>query len=162
LTCRVATLKWEQAPIGEVLAKVLGPDLGYRIYPHYVLVSTRAKLYQDLPMVMYPIRDIVKATAGDSPLGKPFGGGGEEDVLAVGWREVEVGWQEVADIIKRMVSNMTDPKVAAWTDEGGPAAIDYYDGVLVMTQTPEGHERIAELLALLREGLARVDRQLQE
>jgi hypothetical protein len=83
-------------------------------------------------------------------------------VLAVGWREVEVGWQEVADIIKRMVSNMTDPKVAAWTDEGGPAAIDYYDGVLVMTQTPEGHERIAELLALLREGLARVDRQLQE
>jgi len=162
LTLRDATLKWKQAPIGEILARVLGTDLAYRVYPHYVLVSTRDKLYQDLPMVMYPIRDIVKATAGDSPLGKPFGGGVGEDVLAVGWPEVGIGRQGVADIIKRTVSSMTDPNVEAWADEGGPAAMDYYDGVLVVKQTPEGHERIAEFFALLREGLARVERQLQE
>jgi len=162
LTCRVVTLKWKQAPIGEVLATVLGPDLGYRIRPHYVFISTRDRIFKELEIVLYPIRDIVKATAGDSPLGKPFGGGVGEDVLAVGWPEVELGRQGVADIIKRTVSSMTDPNVAAWTDEGGPAAMDYYDGVLIVTQTPEGHERIAELLTLLREGLARVDRQLQK
>jgi hypothetical protein len=74
----------------------------------------------------------------------------------------QIGWEELVDIIKRNVNNMADPKVAAWTDEGGPAAIDYYGGVLIVTQTPKAHERIAELLALLREGLARVERQLAE
>jgi len=155
LTLRDAVLKCKQAPIGEILSFALGHDLAYRVYPHHVLVSTRAKLYADLLMVMYPILDVVKATAGESPLGKPFGAGVGEDVLAV-------GWQEVGDIIKHTVNNMTDPNVAGWADEGGPASIEYYDGLFVVTQTPEGHERIAELLNLLRQGLARVERQLQE
>jgi len=195
LTLRDATLKQKQAPIGEILATVLGLDLGYQIRPHYVFISTRYRL-RELETVMYPIRDILTETKVDSPVecvplrsaervvdvhdtsgvqwddssrGAParagvgnifggreeFRGRGEENELAI-------GWQEVADIIKRTVSGMTDPKVAAWTDEGGPAAIDYYDGVLIVTQTPQAHERIAEFFALLREGLARVERQLQE
>jgi len=190
LSCPVITLKRKQAPINEVLAKVLGQDLGYRIYPHYVLVTTQDRLQADLPMVMYPIRDIVKkaedkfpaeqvslvpmdrvsdvcdltlalfdGSGPDAPaeagLSGLFGGGGEVDKFAV-------GWSEIADIIKRMVNYVADPHVAPWADEGGPAAIDYFDGVLIITQTPEGHKRIAELLALLREAMARVERQLQE
>jgi hypothetical protein len=60
------------------------------------------------------------------------------------------------DIIKRSVNNMTDPSVAAWTDEGGPAAIDYLRGCLIITQTAAGHERVEALLKGLEERWNRV------
>jgi general secretion pathway protein D len=40
--------------------------------------------------------------------------------------------------------------VAAWSDEGGPAAIDFLNGLLIVTQTRKGHERLSDLLEQLR------------
>jgi hypothetical protein len=62
-----------------------------------------------------------------------------------------VGWQELVDIVQRTVNNQSDPDVAAWSDEGGAAAIEYMNGVLIVTQTKRGHECVKELLDGLRE-----------
>jgi hypothetical protein len=60
-----------------------------------------------------------------------------------------VGMELIA-IIQRTVSNQSDSGVAAWSDEGGPAAIEYVAPVLIITQTPAAHKRIEELLAQYR------------
>ncbi len=69
--------------------------------------------------------------------------------------ESSIGWQEYVDIVQRAVNNEFDPRVAPWRDEGGPAAIEYMvfnrAQMLIVTQTPHGHERIEELLEALRE-----------
>ena len=69
--------------------------------------------------------------------------------------EGRIGWQELVDIVQRTVSNQSDPKVAPWHDERVPAAIEYLcigkAQILIVTQTPHGHERIEELLEALRE-----------
>jgi general secretion pathway protein D len=81
---------------------------------------------------------------GGGAFGELFGAG------AAATEAEQIGWQELVDIIKRNVNNMADPSVAAWTDEGGPAAIDYMNGLLVVTQTRQGHQRVGDLLEKLR------------
>jgi len=71
-----------------------------------------------------------------------------------GTRDEGIDWQAFVDIIKHTVNNQTDPKVAAWTDEGGPASIDYSSyggaGVLIVSQTREGQKRVESLLEAMR------------
>jgi len=78
-----------------------------------------------------------------------FGGGSPRDV-----RDEGIGWQELLDVIKRAVNNLSNLKVAAWADEGGPATIDWlsYDGatVLLVSQTREGQKQVESLLKMLR------------
>jgi len=140
ISSRCVWLAVDRVPADEVLHLVLSGDMAYVVEGDRVLVTTRDVALHKTPCVFYPVADLVHSGAPES-------------------RIDSVG---LADIIKRTVNNMADPKVAAWAEEGGPAAIYYYDGVLIVTQTPEGHERIAEFFALLREGLARVERQLQK
>jgi general secretion pathway protein D len=40
--------------------------------------------------------------------------------------------------------------VAGWSDEAGPAAIEYMNGLLIITQTRRGHEKVSDLLEQLR------------
>jgi general secretion pathway protein D len=131
-------------------------------------VTTREKVQQNLPIVTYPVQDLIAtvpdfggqapvfdiaaitAAAGDiggggAGIGDLFGG-----PAGVGLEEEQVGWEELVDIITQNVNSLTDPSVAAWTDEGGPAAITYLNGVLIITQTREGHQRVADLLDKLR------------
>jgi len=69
--------------------------------------------------------------------------------------ESPMGPQELRDLIQRTVNNQADPKVAAWADEGGPASIEYMmigqAGVLLVTQTEEGHAQVAALFQQLRD-----------
>ena len=58
-------------------------------------------------------------------------------------------WQELLSIVQRTVNNVADRYVAPWSDEGGAAAIEYGNGVLIVTQTYRGHQRIADLLQQL-------------
>jgi len=74
-----------------------------------------------------------------------FGGG-----AAPAAEEKVIGSQELIAIIQRTVSSQSDPAVAAWSDEGGPAAIEYMNGLLIITQTRRGHEKVADLLEQLR------------
>ncbi|HUT59761.1 MAG TPA: nucleotide-binding protein [Phycisphaerae bacterium] len=135
LTTRVVDLKVSRVPIESVLDLILGVDLGYRIGPGYVLITTREKLQQNLQMRTYAVRDLVQE---ESHLG----------AIAEGL----AGWQVLVDIVQRTVNNQSDPDVAAWADEGGPASVEYLNGKLIITQTDRGHERVADLLAQLRAG----------
>ena len=58
-------------------------------------------------------------------------------------------WPELLRIVQQAVNNVADRYVAPWLDEGGPAAIEYGNGVLVVTQTYRGHQQIAGLLEQL-------------
>ncbi len=169
LASRVVDLKLRRVSIESVLRLILGADLGYKVEPGYILVTTREKVQQNLPIVTYPVQDLIATVpdfggqaprfdvaaitqaagevgTGGGAFGDLFGGGAG----AAGLEEDQVGWQELVDIITRNVNSLSDPSVAAWTDEGGPAAIDYMNGVLIITQTREGHQRVADLLDKLR------------
>jgi len=165
LTTRVVDLKVKGVSVEAVLNLILGADLGYKVEAGYLLVTTRAKLQQNLPIVTYPVQDLVASIPDFGGMAPRFdiaaitgsagaGGGGAAGNLfggaAVAEETEQIGWQELVDIIKRNVNNMADPSVAAWTDEGGPAAIDYMNGLLVVTQTRRGHERVSDLLEKLR------------
>ncbi|HUU84822.1 MAG TPA: hypothetical protein VM243_15075, partial [Phycisphaerae bacterium] len=166
LTTRVVDLKVKGVSVEAVLSLILGADLGYKVEAGYILVTTRAKLQQNLPVVTYPVQDLVASIPDFGNLAPRFeigdvtgqagaggGGGGGFGELFGGGEATEteqIGWQELVDIIKRNVNNMADPSVAAWTDEGGPAAIDYMNGLLIVTQTRQGHTRVSDLLEKLR------------
>jgi len=74
--------------------------------------------------------------------GPLFPGGGEP--------EPPPGWNELIGTIQVVVNSQRDPDVAAWTDNGGPACIEYLPSVLVVTQTAAGHKKIEDFLAQYR------------
>ena len=77
-----------------------------------------------------------------------FGGAGAD-------REAGIDWHDLEDVIKRTVNSMADPAVAPWTDEGGPAAVDFLDNCLIVTQTAAGHKRVEALLKALEDNRSR-------
>jgi len=119
-------------------------------------------------VVTYPVQDLVAQIpdfGGEAPRFEVSsvtqaaasaaggGGGGFGDLFGAQRTTTEqptVGFQELIDIIKRTVNNTSNPTVAAWSDEGGPAAIEYMNGLLIVTQTRVGHEKVADLLDQLR------------
>jgi hypothetical protein len=62
-------------------------------------------------------------------------------------------WECLVPILQRTVSSQSDPGVAAWSDEGGPAAIEYLAPILIITQTPAAHKQIEDLLGQYRKHL---------
>ncbi|MBM4020448.1 MAG: hypothetical protein FJ288_19375, partial [Planctomycetes bacterium] len=167
LTTRVVDLKVKRVSIESVLGLILGADLGYRVEAGYLLITTKDKLQQNLPVVTYPVQDLVASIPDFSDQAPRFevstvlqaaaaasGGGGAAGLFGGGVgaapADQPVGSQELIAIIQRTVSNQSDPSVAAWSDEGGPAAIEYMNGLLIITQTRRGHEKVSDLLEQLR------------
>ena len=57
-------------------------------------------------------------------------------------------------MVQRAINSHSDPDVSAWADEGGPATIEAKDGKLLVSQTPHGQARVADLLNRLRLAIA--------
>jgi len=133
LSTQRITLKVRSLPLGMVLNHCLGRHLAYVAKPGYVLITTREQAQLNLPLVVYPLYE---QRWGNVSSGGRWTGN---------WSP-----EQVVDIIKRNVSAATCPTVAAWADEGGPAGIDFTGGFLLVTQSSEGHARVARLLALMR------------
>ena len=133
LSTRTATLRLRQVPTASVLGLLLAHDLGYCVEAGYVCVTPRERTQSDLPAVVYPVGDVVRAL--------------RETAV---WRS----WQNLIDAIQRCVNHCEDPGVAAWSVEGGAAVIEYFGRTLVVTQTRRGHARLAALLGTLRQALA--------
>ena len=168
LSTRVVDLKVERVPVESVLPLILGRDLGYRVEAGYILITTREKLQRNLPVVTYPVQDLVATIPDFGDMAPRFeaadiieaaaeaaqGGGGGGAELWGGAVEAEVeeelGPPELLDLIRRTVNNQSDPNVAAWADAGGSAAVEYMNGMLIITQTRIGHEKIQDLLDQLR------------
>jgi hypothetical protein len=104
-----------------LLEEMIGEEHGIEVHGGYVRIALRGEVKPPpLPQVLYPVRDI--------------------------WKDRH----DLIDTIKQRVNHISDPNVAAWTDEGGPAAVDYMNYILIVTQTREGHEEINALLQNLR------------
>jgi hypothetical protein len=69
-----------------------------------------------------------------------------------------IGPQEIRDLVQRTVNNQSDPRVAPWGDEGGPASIEYLEfgqaRILLVSQTKSAHDRVTALFGQLREASA--------
>jgi type II secretory pathway component GspD/PulD (secretin) len=165
LSTRMVDLKVKRVSVESVLGLILGADLGYKVEPGYILVTTKDKMQQNLPVVTYPVQDLVAQIPDFADQAPRFEvssvlqqatqtGGGAAGGLFAGAAAAAgtetPGWQELVAIIQRTVSNQSDPAVAAWSDEGGPAAIEFMNGLLIVTQTRRGHEKVADLLEQLR------------
>ncbi len=167
LSTRVVDLKVKRVSIEAVLNLILGADLGYKVESGYILVTTKEKMQQNLPMVTYPVQDLIATIPDFSDMAPRFniedlgkasgtqGGGGSSASLfgaaAAAKEEVpSIGSADLIRIIKSTVNATANPQVAAWSDEGGPAAIDFLNGLLIVTQTRKGHERLSDLLEMLR------------
>jgi len=60
------------------------------------------------------------------------------------------GFDGLRHCITRLINQTSDSGVATWGEEGGTANIEYMRGVLIVTQTAHGHERLKQLLGALR------------
>jgi len=136
-------------PLAQALDDILSTAVSYRIGPGYLLVCTREAAWLNMPVGIYGVKIIEdKRKDGDS-----------KRAVAVGLRgfaednedsDSDGGLDCVADLIKRVVSAQSDPRVAPWGDEGGPASIALGpNNVLVVLQTREAQAKIASLLGRL-------------
>jgi type II secretory pathway component GspD/PulD (secretin) len=89
-----------------------------------------------------------------TPTGTPAGATGPfaSDPKAGGsgdWQKTSPNNTQEQDLI-RMIKNVVSPR--SWTDMGGPGTIDYHSHTmsLVINQTPDIQEQVADLLAALR------------
>lgn len=128
LSAPVVDLKVKRVSVEEMLNLILGEDLAHVAEPGYVLVTSRQRAYLRLPLGAYRV----------------------DDLLAASDARYSLDWQDLIDVLKRNINNMADPNVAPWTDEGGPASVDFLGGLLVIRQTRAGHEQAARLLGNLR------------
>lgn len=130
-----------RAPVREVLGKILGPDLDYRWMNRGLLqVAARRPPSENLPVVTYPLGETLcgpYAQAHPAPPGfRP----------AYNADSGEIDYSELIDMIRKAVNHKTDPDVAAWSDEGGPADIQHLGGMIIASQTKQGHARIIAFL----------------
>ena len=129
LATRVVTIKADGLAVKAVLRSILGKDLGYIVRPGYVLITTREKEYGSLPIITYPIQDLLRPS---STTGRPA------DPTAL------------IEALRKAVNQNNDSAVALWADEGGPAASEVKNGHLIVNQTYEGHQKVRQFLDGLR------------
>ncbi len=157
-----------------VLERQLG--LGYYIDDGIIIVTTRDTLDTHMEVRVYNCRDLLQLPRMKRPAGtKPAAGGpgdaGPADAAGGGALGGGVGGAggfgagalggigggpalggydvELIDVLR------TNVKPDSWSASGGPGDIAEYRGMLVVTQTPEVHRKIEELLEMLRLSVAK-------
>jgi hypothetical protein len=121
-----------QKPVDWILDQILPTTMGYQVKEGFILVTTCTRLRENLPLGLYRMaskdgRPLGKAT--DSPQEVP----------------------ELIQIICQNVNAVSHPRVAQWSDEGGPGVLYPFNGAFVVTQTPEAQALIESLLRRLAE-----------
>jgi hypothetical protein len=162
-----------------LLADVSGPvarndRLGWVQWNGVLTISTNADLDRSTYIEVYEIRDLLAHEFAEAVLerGNPirdllgiwnedetiFGRGDDDsdDVLGSGGCSdvggSEEDWRKAADDLIVVLEKTIDPE--SWI-AGSPTSghISFLAGVLIINQTPQNHERIAELLARFRKSL---------
>ncbi|MCX5676377.1 MAG: hypothetical protein NTX87_15355 [Planctomycetota bacterium] len=116
----------------------------------YFLVSERG---QEAPEpetyeCLYPVADLLPGPATGKDVGEIPGPDGTFRV-SVGWADdVQHGLPRVVERMARAVSNRDDPEVADW--QSGRANAAHLGGILRVSQSRRGHEKVAEFLTQLR------------
>src|SRR5207248_5680909 len=120
------TMKLEGVPLKAALALLLQQaELTYVIKDDVVVMTTRARARGRLVQKTYAVADLVGAKARKAPRSAA---------------------KSLVDCIKTTIEPRT------WSDQGGPGTVDYFPkgSALVVNQTPDVQEQVAEFLAALR------------
>jgi len=132
LSTRVVDLKVKAVSVETVLRLVLGADLGYKVEENRIWITTCERLYRELRIRTFDAADIAASVSAKV-------------------KDAAYADEVLRDLVQRMVNNASDPGVAVWAEEGGPASVEVVGGKVVVTQTEQGFRKIDGLLAGLRE-----------
>jgi hypothetical protein len=150
---QVVTFDGKQLTLQQLLDIILPSEYGWRFSEGQVIVSSPEKANPQ-KMITYAIQHLVaaipdfgdtvprmtlSAQPGDGDGDNPFEG--MDDEVAADPPE-----QKIIELLKRFVKGK---HVGIWEDEGGTATIMYYNGTLIVSQTDEGHRKVASLLGRL-------------
>jgi hypothetical protein len=160
VTLKLTGLTYEQA-----LLLILPREVSYKVCPGYVLITTLEKSWLPLQMQAYSITmllaqvpdfgaqaprfDLQALTQGASGIGQGGGALGGLFENAGGGAPAGEGPpapEQIIDLIIRHVRHEHDRRIAPWADEGGPASVQYLNGRLIVSQTPEGHAAVQRVL----------------
>jgi len=120
-----------------------------RLRQLHVQAAAKAKLVQRV----YQVADLV-LPVNQSPglnLTKPADSAGHTEAKVwITGSAVKEQERTVQDRLMKLIAATIEP--GSWSEAGGPASMDYFPlgMVLVVNQTPEAHEKIAQLLSSLR------------
>ncbi len=126
---------------------LLGPrHLSYR-KQEGVLIVTSAELCSEWQETrLYNIRDMLSSSwARRSEYGVGTSNKGFPGSFPT---RKKARWELAADEIVEIIQGIVQPD--SWADNGGPSSIEVYRGMLVITQTEEGHHDVEALLRQLR------------
>jgi hypothetical protein len=131
------TLQLEHLQAASALRLLLNQcQVTYTIQDGVVLITTNAKARGQLVRRVYPVDDLVTGTV--------------ESVTPATYRATHDKPRNVHDLLIHLITDVVAPDT--WSQSGGAAAIDYYPlrKALVVNQTPDAQEQVADLLAALR------------
>lgn len=133
------SLSLRDVRVADVLKQVLSGDLVSFVRPGYILVTSYGWWEPRLVMGVYPIWDLLRQQV-EADRKRPSRGATME-------------FPQIPPLAEKLLSqikNEADPDVAAWAEEGGEATFKYLGGLLIINQTPRGHEKMNALLAEMR------------
>ena len=149
----------------QVLDMILGEDLGYRVEPGRIFITTLEKSWLPLMARQYPVRFLlaevkdhiaprfdINSVIERGGEGQGGGGGGffAEEGADVEDDDNALTPQRLVELCEKYVNSDRNRKVARWESEGGPASISFFRGRLVVTQTHEGHVSLTRFLLMIR------------
>jgi hypothetical protein len=147
----------------DTLTLVLPPACGYQVGAGYIVVTTLEKSWLPLRTMVFSVRELLAEVpdfGGQAPrfeiggvTNQAAGGTGGGLFAAPGDKgedETRATPERIVDLVKRHVRNSSDRRIAPWSDEGGPATIEYLDGKLIVSQTYQGLLAVAKLLAAIQ------------
>ena len=162
------TLHIKAITLQQALDLVVPPEMGWHVSGGAILLSSREKA-NPLRLHTYSIRDLITpipdfgssaphfdltaamGQSGGGGAGGGGGGGGGGAIFQQSAAEEAVDnhpEQKIIALIKKFVTS-SDPRVAAWDDAGGPATVEYFNGLLLVNQTDAGHRKVIDLLSKL-------------
>ena len=150
------TLHVKMVTLRQALSMILPEEMGWRAEEGQIIISSREKA-NPLKVVTYPIRyltaevpDFGKTVPrmrlsealerGENGGNSPFGDDDDDE------DDGPPPQDRIIELITRFVTS-GDPRVAEWEANGGTATIEYFNGMLIVSQTEAGHRKVAALLA---------------
>jgi hypothetical protein len=156
-TIKASGLTYEQA-----IQLVLPRECGYRIEAGYVLVTTLERSWLPLTLRSYDVHMAMAEIPDFGGLAPRFqfntttnqqqqgGGGGTLFTQPQAAAEQQPPTPDrIIALIKQFVRNSDDPRIAPWSDDGGPASVQYLGGYLIVSQTYVGHMKVMKILAMI-------------
>jgi hypothetical protein len=158
-------------PLSEFLRDALpqfggGIGMGYRADDHRLTITTQEQIDGISVLRTYDVRDLILGTIrarrslrklSGEPL-PPYNHSSGGISYAYPSRPAPIEETVCAEISAFLTETAGQD---SWTENGGKiGTIHYYAGRLIITQTPDNHERIRDLLNLLRQSMAAEDTQI--